>query len=223
MHEALYEKRLLLYFIITLFILVVVNLGLLDIFVLYNRPLNQSNDSLVSQNIQNNKTTSSETKACPASCLAAIENASLSLTVTPKAAKPTQNVLQSPSQASSPVATESVISFGGGTNETDEWADLPGIAASIDSTKYGRIKTVIFEATVHIPTGNEIAYVRLFNATDKHPVWFSEVSVEGGTSKLLISNPIALDDGNKLYQVQMKTSLKHKAILDQARVRITTY
>lgn len=125
--------------------------------------------------------------------------------------------------SSGPGVKEFFISFGSGSNGTDDWADLSGIQAYIDSSQYSQIKSVVFEASVRIPTGNEIAYVRLFNVTDKHPVWFSDVSLEGGTPKLLFSKPITLDTGNKLYQVQMKTSLKYTAILDQARLHITTY
>lgn len=118
---------------------------------------------------------------------------------------------------------EFYVSFGSGSNATDEWADVLGAEVSIDSTKYGRIRSTAFEATVHIPTGNGTAYIRLYNVTDDHPVWFSEVSVEGGTAKLATSPPITLDSGNKLYRVQMKTSLKYQANLTQARLRITTY
>ena len=64
--------------------------------------------------------------------------------------------------------------------------------------------------------------MRLYNVTDKHPVWFSDVSLEGGTPALLISKPITLDSGNKTYQVQMKTSLKFQAFLDQSRLHIIT-
>lgn len=116
---------------------------------------------------------------------------------------------------------EQFIPFGSGSTDVLDWTDVAGLEAEVDSTKYGRIKTVVFEATIRIPTGNEVAYVRLFNVTDKHPVWFSEVSVEGGTPKLVASAPLTLDSGNKLYRVQMKTSLRHLAILDQARLRIT--
>ena len=73
-----------------------------------------------------------------------------------------------------------------------------------------------------IPNGNQRAYARLFNVTDKHPVWFSEVWLEGGTPRLLVSEPITLAEGRKLYRVQMKTTLKDLAILTQARVKITT-
>ena len=84
------------------------------------------------------------------------------------------------------------------------------------------MKTVTFEVAIRIPTGNQIAYARLFNVTDKHPVWFSEVSVEGGKALLVISQPITLDSGAKTYQVQLKTSLGYLSYIDQSRLRITT-
>ncbi len=123
----------------------------------------------------------------------------------------------------SPLGKEFFIPFGSGSNSTGDWTDLPGVQASIDSTQYGRIKSAVFEATVQIPTGNETASVRLFNSTDKHPVWFSDISVDGGTTKMVTSKPITLDSGNKTYQVQMKTSLQFQANLIQARLHITTY
>lgn len=116
---------------------------------------------------------------------------------------------------------ELFVHLGSGSNNTDDWADVTGAEAYIDSTKYGKIKSVVFEASINIPTGNEVAYARLYNVTDKHPVWFSEVSHEGGGAVLLTSNPITLDSGNKLYRAQMKTSLKYLANITTARVKIT--
>lgn len=119
--------------------------------------------------------------------------------------------------------SESIVILGAGVNTTDEWADVVGASSYIDSTKYGSIKKVTFEATVQIPNGNQTAWVRLYNATDKRSVWLSEMSHEGGEPKLLIPQPITLDSGNKLYQVQMKSQLKDKTNLLQSRVRITSY
>lgn len=116
---------------------------------------------------------------------------------------------------------EYFVPFGAGSSTTDDWADVQGLSASINTASYGSIKKVVFEASLRIPTGNQTAYARLYNVTDKHPVWFSEVSLDGGTAKLVISSPITLDSGEKTYQVQMKTSLKFPAYLDQARVHIT--
>lgn len=167
--------------------------------------------------------------ACPASCLSEISQATKSATLSikptsPSAGRPTPTPtlkLVSQTQTLSSVK-EFFVPFGTGSNSSDDWQDIAGLKATLDASNYGSIKTVTFEATIRIPTGNEIAYVRLYNVSDKHPVWFSEVSLEGGTPQLLISKPITLDLGSKIYQVQMKTSLKYQAFLDQARLHIIT-
>lgn len=166
---------------------------------------------------------------CPTSCLSEIIKATeaATLSVEPNSqptGEPTPTPtaeLVSPTQAGS-LVKEFFVPFGTGSSSSDDWQDVQGIRATLDLDNYGSIKTVVFEASVRIPTGNEIAYVRLYNVTDKHPVWFSDVSLEGGTPALLISKPITLGSGNKTYQVQMKTSLKFQAFLDQSRLHIIT-
>lgn len=163
---------------------------------------------------------------CPASCLEEINQATKSATLSIKSTSvltstPTP-ILPTQVQVSSSLVKEFFVPFGTGSNSSDDWQDVGGLRATLDPANYGNIKTVTFEASVRIPTGNETAYVRLYNATDKHPVWFSDVSLEGGTAKLLISKPITLDSGNNIYQVQMQTSLKYPAFLDQSRLHIIT-
>ena len=216
MIQSLFSIRTLL---IILIILMLGNLAYLDFLayknsesatVLVQKPIASQPSNEVQSNIQ------AVNQLCPVACLTQIYEATASVkkAPTPAAAKTAVNV--------SSQTKEFFVPFGSGSNATSDWEDVPGLKAYIDSTKYSSIKNVVFEASVRIPTGNETAYVRLFNETDKHPVWFSEVSLDGGEAKLLISNPITLDSGNKLYKVQMKTSLKFNAILDQARVHITT-
>ncbi len=162
---------------------------------------------------------------CPASCLSEINNATKSAAL-PVRITPTPNSIPTVKPVSQIQTSSSVKEFfvplGTGSNSSDDWQDIAGLKATLDPANYGSIKTVTFEATVRIPTGNEVAYIRLFNATDKHPVWFSEVFLEGGTPQLLVSKPITLDSGNKTYQVQMKTSLKYPAFLDQSRLHMIT-
>ena len=169
-----------------------------------------------SNEVQNNINAANQ--MCPVACIdqiyEATASASVKKTPSPTVAKTTTSITSQ--------TKEFFVPFGSGSNATSDWEDVPGLKAYIDSTKYSSIKSVVFEASVRIPTGNEVAFVRLFNETDKHPVWFSEVSLEGGEAKLLVSSPITLDTGNKLYKVQMKTSLKFTAILDQTRIHITT-
>ena len=115
--------------------------------------------------------------------------------------------------------SEIFIPFGSGTTTNDQWEDISGTEAYIDTAKYRGIDTVYFEVAMHIPTKNGIVYTRLYNVTDKHPVWFSEVSTTADKSTFLATK-INLDTGNKQYRVQMKTSLKYESILDFARVKI---
>ena len=158
---------------------------------------------------------------CPASCLSQIREATASYK--PSSKTPTITSAPLPVNVVAPRVKEFFIAFGSGSNSSNDWQDVPGLQAYIDSNNYPHIKSVTFEASVHVPTGNETANVRLFNATDKHPVWSSEVLFNGGGSpQLLISKPITFDEGNKLYKVQMKTQLQFQAILDQARIHIIT-
>ena len=149
-------------------------------------------------------TTSAAAAACPSGCLTAIKKLSGTTTSTTS-------------------VKEYYVPLGTGNNATSDWTDVVGASATVDTAQYPQIKKVIFEATVAVPTGNEVAYVRLFNQTDKHPVWFSEMSMNTTGPTLLTSQAITLDKGSKLYQVQMKTQLQYPANLNQSRIHITTY
>ncbi|EKD65597.1 MAG: hypothetical protein ACD_50C00042G0003 [uncultured bacterium] len=168
-------------------------------------PANIAEDSSVQNNI------------CPQSCISQIQEATASQkpeAATVSATAPSENV-------TSIKVKEFFIPLGFGSSTASDWEDIEGLAVYLDSANFEGIKKATFEASVRIPTGNQTSYVRLFNKTDKHPVWFSEVSLTGGTPTLLISEPITFDKGNKLYQVQVKTQLKFLTIIDQARIHIT--
>lgn len=159
-----------------------------------------------------------ENDICPQSCISQIKEATASY-------KPSSSSSPADSKetSTSKGVKEFFIPFGSGSNSSSDWQDVLALQSYIDSESYGDIKSVTFEASVHVPTGNQTASVRLFNVTDKHPVWSSEVLFNGGgTPQFLVSKPITLDKGNKLYQVQMKTQLQFQAILDQARIHILT-
>ncbi|MCL5113755.1 MAG: hypothetical protein M1372_01125 [Patescibacteria group bacterium] len=167
--------------------------------------------------------------SCPSNCIKKIEEAtaSVKLTQTPSP-KPTAISTPTPAQTqtttpSSSGVKEYFIPVGAGSLSSGDWTDLAGAQTTIDSNQYANIKSVVFEVSLRIPTGNETAYARLFNVTDKHPVWYSDVSIDGGTPKLVFSQPITLEQGVRTYQVQMKTSLLYPAYIDQSRIHITIY
>lgn len=142
------------------------------------------------------------TDTCPNACIAKI------------------NQMTGKSSASS--AKEYYVPLGSGSNNTDTWTDVAGASAYIDTSSYGKIKKVTFEATVSVPNGSQQVWARLFNSTDKHPVWYSEVSTDNSGPITLTSPTISLDSGNKLYQVQMKSQLKGLTNITQSRIHITT-
>lgn len=205
--------------ILVLFFVVLGNLIVIDIWISLQKPSAQQASSVQ----QNTKKSSEITKQsevndhyCPVGCLSQIYQATSS-------AKPIPTAVTPKTTSSVQRVKDYYIPLGSGSNSSSDWQDLSGIQATVNSADYTYIKSVTFEAAVTIPTGNQTAYVRLFNLTDQHPVWFSEVSLTGGTPQLLISQPITLDSGSKLYGVQMKTSLQFQANLDQARIHITLY
>ena len=162
---------------------------------------------------------------CPQSCVSQINQALISKpTVLVPTPMPTVSGNASPSQSSNSSQTKTYyVPFGSGSGASTDWQDMPGLQASIDSSSYGSIKSIVFEASLHIPTGNEIASVRLYNSTDGHPVWNSQVDFNGNVNSVLLVSPgINLDSGNKLYKVQIKTQLQFTAVLDQSRLHITT-
>jgi hypothetical protein len=198
-------------------LLVAVNLAYLDVLIiqLLNKTKEASSTTVQSAVIP------PKDSSCPESCMAQFQNIvtpSAQLSITTSVQKPV-----APSRTPASTVREFFVPFGAGNGSSTDWTDIAGLAATVDTANYSRLKSVVFEATIRIPTGNEIAYARLFNVTDQHPVWFSDVSLEGGTAKLISSSPITLDTGSKTYQVQVKTSLDYPAYLDQARLHIITY
>ena len=155
---------------------------------------------------------SSEVNPCPSACLEVISQVTASgLTQTTPAPKPA---------ASAPTVKELYIPLGSGSTKSVDWVELAGVESVIDAANYPKIKSVIFEASMRIPTANGRAYVKLYNVTDKHDVWFSEVWAEGSLSYRAESGNISLSSGRKLYRVMMKSTMGYEAILDSARLKI---
>lgn len=162
---------------------------------------------------------------CPQSCLAQILIATSSVK-TPPSPSPTPKITPvgvSPVVNYTSSVKEFFVPLGTGTTRAGDWEDINALQATIDTNNYNQIKSVTFEVSLHIPTGNETVSVRLYNVTDKHQVWFSEVSASGGTAQFVSSPNLTLDKGNKTYRVQAKTSLQYEAVLDQSRIHIITY
>lgn len=208
-----------------LIILVLLNLVYLDI-VIFQGSNVKTIEKIISNplTLQNVGKNNDET-FCSQACITKINEVATNvskITPTPSTA-PTPTVAQTTSGSTS-TTKEYYVPFGSGSGSSSDWQDVSGLQAYVDSSAYGTIKSVTFEASLHVPTGNENAAVRLYNATDNHPVWYSQLDFTGNTSSaFLSSNKITLDAGNKLYKVQLKTQLQYPAVVDQSRIHITAY
>lgn len=116
---------------------------------------------------------------------------------------------------------EFFVPLGSGTTTSEQWITLTGLGAQINPSNYQKIKSVNFEASLRIPTGNGRLYARLINVTDNVPLEETSVYVEGTVGQLVTSS-FSLRSGNKTYGVQLRSTLNYEGVLDIARIKITT-
>lgn len=189
-------------------LLLTVNVVMLDLVVIFGRKSEPSQVSVAT------------VRVTPAPWESAIEDLNRRIdALVATASSPATVVQQLPSVQT---AKEYYILLGSGTAKNSTWQDIAGAEALIDTSKYPSIKSVTFEAFLNIPTANGEVRAKLYNVTDKHDVWFSEVSSEGPTVTKKEAT-ITLDQGAKTYRVMGLSTLKYDANIQNARIRIVTY
>lgn len=189
-----------------IFLLIAVNLLWLDI--------------MIFSGVKNERAVTTEVAVtCDADCRNAISADIISKLTIPS---PTAIPVARESNVAAPgPAKEYYIPLGSGTTRSNEYVALDGAEAYIDTSRYGGIKQVTLEVFLRNPTGNGRTWAKLFNVTDKHDVWFSEVNFEGG-GLVRKEATITLEPGNKLYRVYLKSTLAYDVYVDNARIKIIT-
>lgn len=205
-------------------VIVVVNLVVLNytVFRLLSQRQGQTEPVPTPAGSTPNPITDAQQDTCGVTCQKTIQSALGS--VDKKIATLTATVKAPQTPASStpaPGVKEFFIPMGTGSTVSSDWVDIAGSDVFIDTANFPSIKQSYFEVSMRIPTKNGTVYARLYNVTDKHPVWSSDVSATSDTSTFTTAK-IVLDPGNKLYRIQMKTTLQYQSLLDNARVKILT-
>lgn len=214
--EHPFVHRLFLLFISILFL----NIVILDYF-LFKNIGTVFNIPIFSAQQKSSATDRQTQPICPQACADKINSVetSLSQAIATSSQIPQSN---SSSQTNNQVK-EYFVTIGSGTGASDTWQDVPGLQVTIDSSRYGKIKAAYYEVSVYVPNTNQIVYVRLYDVTDDHQVWYSDLTFNNaGTAQTQTSQPIVLESGNKTYKVQMKTELKFTTNVT-SRIRIDTY
>ncbi len=137
---------------------------------------------------------------------------------------PTPTLIPPYTPTPTPIAQpkEFFIPLGTGSGTYTNWTSIDGIGATVNLANYPNVANIYFEVTMRIPTGNQTASVRLYNATTNSAVSNSTLSSSGGTSTLLTSSSLSLPIGSNSYQVQLQTQLGYTTFIDQARIHIIT-
>jgi hypothetical protein len=138
-----------------------------------------------------------------------LENKVNSIISTPKEIKKSTNQVK-----------EFYIPLGNGTSSSSEWSDLIGVESYLAPSNYGKIKSMYFETSLKIPTGNGQIYARLKNVTDNIGLYESEVFRDGGAVGFVSSGSIPIPQTTKLYRVQIKSTLGSEALIENARIKI---
>lgn len=143
----------------------------------------------------------------------------------------TKTLIETPNQSGSgQVSSQTIVQttqkeifipIGSGSTNSKSYVDLNGLEVTIDTNKYSAIESAVFEASIWVQDGNGKTYAQLYNASDKRPVWFSEISTISAKGVLTTSGKITLEKGARTYRVQAKTDMDaYAAHVDSARIKI---
>lgn len=194
-----------------LLLLVCANILLLDI--VFFSPKDEKSNEVNEKNV--GTTTQVRDSECSLGCVKKI-NETISTLLSEKIIVTPSPIVLLPRAAS---IKEIIVPIGTGLTRSSEWEDLPGADVYIDTSNYPPIRKAIFEIYLNITTGQGQMNAKLFNVTDKHDVWFSEVSVDGGGVAKREAE-VTLEKGNKLYRVMAKSTLNAEAVVQNARIRL---
>jgi len=202
--------------IASMILLFTVNLVLLDVALLYSRMTTPPSEIAATTVRVNTDGPSADT--CNVSCQTGID--ALNRKIEELSQRLASSALSLPQGNGS--AKEYFVPLGSGTAKSSVWQEIIGAEALIDASYYPDIKSVTFEVFMKIPTANGTVKAKLYNVTDQHDVWFSEVSSEGSALTKKEAS-ITLEQGAKTYRVMGLSTLKYDANVENARLRIVTY
>lgn len=160
--------------------------------------------------------------SCPKACIDKINEATAGAKTEKTAETP---AVQTVTVIITPSATqlrEYYVALGTGTGEGEDWKDVENSEMKVDLSQFNQVKNVYFEVAASLRNDNVVGNVRLYNYTDKRPVWNSEVTINKLKCQTATSVPISVPLASKTYRLQVKATLNATVYIDQARLRIVT-
>lgn len=116
---------------------------------------------------------------------------------------------------------ETYIPLGSVTQKSPgSWSDT-GLQTYLDPADWGGNPNLQLEVSLQIPTANGQARLRLWQANENFLLPGTEIIGEGNKPVLVTSKPFKLDKGNKLYKLQLYTTMDYETVIDSARIKVT--
>lgn len=117
--------------------------------------------------------------------------------------------------------TTSYVPISGNASTLEnKWVDLPGTEFYLNTADYSNLKEAYFEANFKLLNGNGLAFLRLFDVTDKIEVWGSDVQTGSQNFTSVVSTKLTLRSGNHLYRVQAKSLTADTTVFNFGRVKL---
>jgi len=125
---------------------------------------------------------------------------------------------QSSSKSSTSTVKEYIVFLGSGQTSNRDWTDISSAATTVNTSNYGQLKAVDFEAALSIIGGE--AHARLKNQTTDQPIFQTEVFNNTSSADWITSSQFMLTSGSNGYVVQLRSSSGEMAILNGARIHL---
>ena len=128
-------------------------------------------------------------------------------------------------QTSTPVAAtvsneltkEVIIPLGSGSTSSIEWVKT-GAQSYIDTTVYPSLDKAYFQASLRSNSG--AIFARLRQKNENTIVGGSNISHPKPESGFIISSPLGLSSGNKLYEVEIRSETGQSIFVENASVKL---
>jgi hypothetical protein len=202
-------------------LLILINLVMIDIKLFSQTSTRVSDISTYKSPVIESANSIKDTRQnCPVDCLNIIREATAEMEL--RIGTTNRDDLWQIAPQTAPQNREFYVPLGNGTTSKTDWDDLTATETILDPANYGSIKEAYFIASLSNVTQNGTVQAQLYNVTDKHPVWGSEVSMTGKEAQTITSGRIQIENGNKLYRVRIKSSLGYQVSLENGKIRIVT-
>lgn len=219
-------------FLILFGVLVVLNLGVLDFFWYSGVFLRQSQVKLGQSfgGQESGGLEAGESAVAPDSCGSICQKTIAEKIqeelekVSPTAGQSSISLLPKPTACKMPTSSQQKVLYiplaTNGETMATSWTDILPSEFYFDLTNYPGAKEVRFEAYLLALHGSALVYARLYDATNKRGVDYSDLSTQNDAFTRLESSAIRIWQGNSKYTVQLRSANGTEVQLKEAKLKI---